>query len=176
MMTGYGNTGGTGKETITTGTNSNGNNLNAGLPINLSASNYFLASPSVLYVADTGAPKNDSNGDNNSTGTANIGNGGLEKWVNSQSNGSGTWSLAYTLWRGLNLVNNGNTDRHQRPVWTGGHWFRATTVFLYVTNYTLSDLDYTYLYGITDNLTYTLASQASGETFSCWPRPLRIPI
>jgi hypothetical protein len=165
MLTGYGNTGGTGKETITTGVNSNGNNLNAGLPINLSASNYFFASPSVLYVADTGAPKNDSNGDNNSTGTANIGNGGLEKWVNSQSNGSGTWSLAYTLWRGLNLVNNGNTTGTSGLYGLAGT-VSGNTVQLYVTNYTLSDLDFTYLYGITDNLTFTLASQASSETFS----------
>ncbi|MFZ0315060.1 MAG: hypothetical protein WAL85_20335, partial [Candidatus Korobacteraceae bacterium] len=165
MITGFGNTGGTGKETISTGTNSNGNNLNAGLPINLSPMNYFFASASVLYVADTGAPKNDSNGDNNSTGTANIGNGGLEKWVNSQSNGSGTWSLAYTLWRGLNLVNNGNTTGTSGLYGLTG-LVSGNKVFLYVTNYTLSDLDYTYLYGITDNLTYTLASQASSETFS----------
>jgi hypothetical protein len=165
MLTGFGNTGGTGKETITTGTNSNGNNLNAGLPINLSSSNYFFASASVLYVADTGAPKNDSNGDNNSTGTANIGNGGLEKWVNSQSNGSGTWSLAYTLWRGLNLVNNGNTSGTSGLYGLAGN-VSGNTVELYVTNYTLSDLDFTYLYGITDNLTFTTASQASGESFS----------
>ena len=165
MLTGYGNTGGTGKETITTGTNSNGNNLNAGLPINLSASNYFLASPSVLYVADSGAPKNDSNGDNNSTGTANIGDGGLQKWVNSQSNGSGTWSLAYTLWQGLNLVNNGNTTGTSGLYGLAGV-VSGNNVYLYATNYTLNDLDFTYLYGITDNITYTLASQASGETFS----------
>ncbi len=30
----------------------------------------------------------------------------------------------------------------------------------------MSDLDFTYLYGITDNLTFTTASQASSETFS----------
>ncbi|HUK43352.1 MAG TPA: hypothetical protein VLW48_02800 [Candidatus Bathyarchaeia archaeon] len=165
MLTGFGNTGGTGKITISTGANSNGNNLNAGLPINLSSSNYFFASASVLYVADTGNPKNDSNGDNNSTGTANIGNGGLEKWINSQSNGSGTWSLAYTLWRGLNLVNNGNSSG------TSGLYGLAGTVsgnnvYLYATNSTLNDLDYTYLYGITDNLTFTTASQAASETFT----------
>ncbi len=165
MLTGYGNTGGTGKETITTGTNSNGNNLNAGLPINLSPSNYFFASPSVLYVADTGDPKNDSNGDNNSTGTANIGNGGLEKWINSQSNGSGTWSLAYTLWRGLNLVNNGSGTGTSGLLGLTGI-VSGNNVYLYTTNYTLNDLDYTYLYGITDNLTFTLASQAASETFS----------
>ena len=165
MLTGYGNTGGTGKETITTGVNSNGNNLNAGLPINLSPSNYFFASPSVLYVADTGDPKNDSNGDNNSNGTGNIGNGGLEKWINSQSNGSGTWSLAYTLWQGLNLVNNGSGTGTSGLYGLAGV-VSGNNVYLYVTNYTLNDLDFTYLYGITDNLTYTLASQASSETFT----------
>ncbi len=165
MLTGFGNTGGTGKVTITTGSNSNGNNLNAGLPINLSSSNYFFASPSVLYVADTGAPKNDSNGDNNSTGTANIGNGGLEKWINSRSDGTGTWSLAYTLWRGLNLVNNGSTSGTSGLYGLTGT-VSGNNVQLYATNYTLNDLDYTYLYGITDNLTFTTASQAASETFA----------
>ena len=165
MLTGFGNSGGTGKVTITTGTNSNGNNLNAGLPINLSSSNYFFASPSVLYVADTGAPKNDSNGDNNSTGMANIGNGGLEKWINSQSNGSGTWSLAYTLWRGLNLVNNGGSSGTSGLYGLAGV-VSGNNVYLYATNYTLSDLDYTYLYGITDTITFTQASQAASETFT----------
>src|SRR6202044_3681718 len=100
------NSGGTGKVTISTGPNSNGNNLNSGLPINLSPVNYFFASPSVLYVADGGNPKNDSNGDNNSTGMTSIGDGGLQKWTNN----SGTWSLAYTLYKGLNLVNNGSAS------------------------------------------------------------------
>ncbi len=165
MLTGYGNTGGTGKETITTGSNGNGNNLNAGLPINLSAENYFFASSSVLYVADSGAPKNDSNGDNNSTGTANIGDGGLQKWTNSKADGTGTWSLAYTLYQGLNLVNNGSASGTSGLIGLAGT-LSGNNVYLYATNYTLNDLDYTYLYGITDNLTYTTASQASGETFT----------
>jgi len=165
MLSGYGNTGGTGKVTISTGANSNGNNLNAGLPINLSAVNYYLASPSVLYVSDSGDPKNDSNGDNNSNGSANIGDGGLQKWINSKSDGSGTWSLAYTLYQGLNLVNNGGSTG------TSGLYGLAGTVSgnnvqLYATNYTLNDLDFTYLYGITDNITYTTAPQASGESFT----------
>ncbi len=165
MLTGFGNTGGTGKVTITSGSNSNGNNLNAGLPINLSSSNYFFASPSVLYVADTGAPKNDSNGDNNSTGTANIGNGGLGKWINSKSDGTGTWSLAYTLWRGLNLVNNGNSAGTSGLFGLAGT-VSGNNVSLYATNYALSDLDTTYLYGITDNITFTTATQAASETFT----------
>ena len=55
MLNGYGNSGGTGKLTITSG-NTNGIN-SSGQVVNLSAENYFFASPSVLYVADSGAPE-----------------------------------------------------------------------------------------------------------------------
>jgi Bacterial Ig-like domain (group 3) len=147
-----------GKESITSGANSNGNGLNTGLQINLSPVNYFFASPSVLYVADSGAPKNNS-------APSSLGDGGLQKWVNSASNGSGTWSLAYTLYQGLSLVANTNTDGTSGLYGLTGT-VSGNTVYLYATNYTLNDLDYTYLYGITDNLTYTLASQASSETFT----------
>ena len=115
QLTGFA-TSGAGKLNITSGANSNGNNLNAGMSINLSPVSYFFASPSVLYVADGGNPKNDSNGDTNSTKTANIGNGGLQKWVNSQPNGSGSWSLKYTLYQGLNLVT--TAAQAVRPVYT----------------------------------------------------------
>src|ERR1700690_221490 len=98
QLTGFGSSS-SGKETITSGSNSNGNLFNAGLQINLSPMNYFFASPSVLYVADTGAPKNNS-------ATSLVGDGGLQKWINTQPNGSGTWNLAYTLYQGLGLVLN----------------------------------------------------------------------
>ncbi len=147
-------TSGAGKLTITSGPNSNGNNLNAGLKINLSPVSYFFASPSVLYVADGGNPKNDSNGDNNSTGKANIGNGGLQKWINSQSNGTGTWSLAYTLYQGLNIVNNGGTMGTTGLYGLAG-MVSGNSVLLYATNYVIADLDQTYLYGITDTLSNT---------------------
>ncbi len=39
-------------------------------------------------------------------------------------------------------------------------------VELFATNYTIADLDQTYLYGISDTLSFTTAAQASGETFS----------
>ena len=157
QLTGFGSSS-SGKETITSGSNSNGNLFNAGLQINLSPMNYFFASPSVLYVADTGAPKNNS-------ANSSVGDGGLQKWINSQSNGSGTWSLAYTLYQGLNLVlNSSGTGTSGLYGLTGA--VSGNTVQLYATNYTLSDLDFTYLYGITDNLTYTTASQASGESFT----------
>jgi hypothetical protein len=149
-LTGFGNSGGTGKVTIGTGPSSIGNNLNAGMAINLSPVNFFFASPSILYVADSGHPKNDSNGDTNSNGTANIGNGGLQKWVNS----SGTWSLKYTLYQGLNLVNNGGTSGTTGLYGLVGK-VTGSTVQLYATNYTIADLDPTYLYGITDTLSNT---------------------
>ncbi len=164
LMPGFGNTGGTGKETLTTGSNGNGNSLNntsSTDKINLSPENYFFASPTVLYVADSGSPKNDSNGDDNSTGKANIGDGGLQKWIFS----SGAWSLAYTLYQGLNLVNNGGASGTTGLIGLAGT-VSGGNVYLYATNYTISDLDPTYLYGITDTLSFNTASQAAGESFT----------
>ena len=149
MLPGFGNTGGTGKETITSGASSNGNGLNAGLQVNLSPVNYFFASASVLYVTDSGNTKQSSA---NST----VGDGGLQKWINSASDGTGTWSLAYTLYNGLNLVKNPTADSANTSGTTGLYGLAGTvsngTVYLYATNYTISDLDPTYLYGITDTL------------------------
>jgi hypothetical protein len=154
MLSGVGNSGGTGKVTIS----GNGNGLNSGLQINLSPVNYFFANPSTLYIADSGNPKNNS-------ANSSLGDGGLQKWVNSASDGSGTWSLAYTLASGLNLVaNSGSTGT------TGLYGLTGTvvgnSVLLYTTNYTLSDLDPTYLFGITDTLSFTTATQAANETFT----------
>ncbi len=120
--------------------------------------NYFFANASTLYVADTGAPKQTS-------ATSSVGDGGLQKWVNSSPNGTGTWSLAYTLHQGLPLVLNSNSTG------TTGLYGLAGTVAngqvkLYATNYTLNDLDPTFLYGITDTLSFTTASQAAGEVFT----------
>jgi hypothetical protein len=144
--------------TITTGANSNGNNLNAGLQINVSPVNFFFASPSVLYVTDGGRPKQTS-------ATSSLGDGGLQKWLNSAADGSGTWSLAYTLYKGLNLVANTNSSGTTGLYGIAGS-VSGNNVNFWVTNYTLNDLDQTYLYGITDNLTYTTASQAASETFT----------
>jgi hypothetical protein len=155
MLTGFGNTGGTGKETITSGTHSNGNGPNAGLQINLSPEDYFFASPSVLYVADSGSPKQTS-------ANSPLGDGGLQKWINSQSNGSGTWSLAYTLSAGLNLVPNtsaaGTTGLQGLTGKVSGG-----TVALYATNFTIGDLDPSFLFGITDTLS---ATTNPGTTFT----------
>jgi hypothetical protein len=152
IISGLGNTGGTGKETITTGANSNGNAFNVGDQINISPVNYFFASPSVLYVTDDGAPKQTS-------ATKPYGDGGLQKWINSAPDGSGTWSLAYTLYQGLSLVENPTADPSNTTGTTGLFGLAGVVsdgvATLYVTNATIADLDPTFLYGITDTLTTT---------------------
>jgi hypothetical protein len=153
-------TSGAGKLNITAAPNSNGNNLNAGMSINLSPVSYFFAAPNILYVADGGNPKNDSNGDTNSTGKANIGNGGLQKWKNAKTDGSGSWSLLYTLYQGLNLVNNGSATGTSGLYGLAGV-VNGDSVQLYATNFTLNDLDATFLYGITDTLSNTTPPGAS---------------
>ena len=253
LMPGFGNTGGTGKYTINTagsGNTSNGNNLNnTGLAINLSPQNFFFASPTVLYVADTGSPKNHSNGPDaicttdGTTDSATVGDGGLQKWIlnpavtagvvgtGSTSNketvsassgaftqgevgltitdssgfipagttitavsaaganatisaaATGTnandivtvhgWSLAYTLYSGLNLVLNVDCDpSNDNTTGTGSTGLYGVTgvvnsgvATLYVTNYVNDDLLQTYLYGITDTLATTKMSPP-GTTFT----------
>jgi hypothetical protein len=240
IMPGLGNSGGTGKLTMTSATgnglNTSANNTN----INLAPQNFFFASPSVLYVADTGSPKNSSNGPDLacmqangttftgsvtsgsktlsapagtftaasvgayiygtgitfgttistynssssvtmsakatasganesillSTSSKTIGDGGLQKWVNSAADGSGTWSLEYTLYNGLNLILNSDCNP-SAPIGPGGDGatglYGVTGVVnpttgvatLYVTSYPNNDLINSYLYGITDTLTTT---------------------
>ncbi len=105
-------------------------------------------------MADSGDPKNNS-------ATSSLGDGGLQKW----SLVSGTWTLDCTLAAGLNLVANTNTDGTSGLYGLTGQVV-GSQVQLFATNYTLADLDSTFLYGITDTLSYTTASQASGETFT----------
>ncbi len=294
LMPGFGNTGGTGKVTITAGANGNGLNvttvtcsitsgsatltcpsgtfssvdagdtvvgtgipagttistytssttvtmsnsamatnasasISLGLLINISPQNFFFASPTVLYVADTGSPKNSSNNDtvctNDGGGSKSVGNGGLQKWIyisttftgavtgsktvtattatfsyldvglpisgtgipagttiasvtsatvaklsatsTTGSNESMTigpsWSLAYTLYQGLDLVLNVDCDpANDNTTGTGATGLYGLTgvvndgvATLYVTNYPNDDLLQTYLYGITDTLATT---------------------
>jgi hypothetical protein len=145
QLKGFGASNGKGSVSIT----ANGNGMNNGFTVNLSPQNYFFASPAVLYVADSGNPKNTSGS------TSTVGDGGLQKWVNSKSNGSGSWSLTYTLAAGLNLVANtapsGTTGLYGLTGQVVGSG-PAATVNLYATNYTIQDLDPTFLYGISDTL------------------------
>jgi hypothetical protein len=154
MLPGFGNTGGTGKYQITTGPNSNGNGLNTGLQINLSPESFFFANSSTLYVTDSGDGKQTS-------ANSSIGDGGLQKW----SLVSGSWVLDYTLHNGLGLVLNTNSSGTTGLLGLTGK-VMGGEVELFATNYTAADLDQTYLYGITDELSATMASQVSGEDFS----------
>jgi hypothetical protein len=158
MLTGYGNSGGTGRVTITSATANGINSAND--VINLSPENFFFANASTLYVADSGSPKNTS--EQNVSGGSPLGDGGLQKWVNSRSDGSGTWSLKYTLAAGLGLVPNTNSAGT-----TGLLGLTASVtgnmVQFFATNYTIGDLDPTYLYSITDTLA---ATTNPGESFT----------
>jgi hypothetical protein len=76
------------------------NGVNAvGEQVNLSPENYFFANASTLYVADSGDGKQTS-------ASSKLGDGSLQKWVNRKADGTGTWSLEYTLSGGLGLVAN----------------------------------------------------------------------
>src|SRR5271154_6733326 len=140
----------TGKLTLTA---SETNGINStGQQINLSPENYFFANAYTLYVADSGSPKQTS-------ATNCPGDGGLQKWINTKTNGTGTWELQYTLSAGLNLVENATCDPSNTDGTTGliglTGVVAGSNVELYATNYTIADLDPTYLYGITDSLAAT---------------------
>jgi hypothetical protein len=139
---------GTGQLTLSAGQT---NTINAsGDQINLSPENYWFANSTTLYVADDGAPKQTS-------GTSNLGDGGLQKW----SLVSGSWVLDYTLSTGLDLVENPTADASDTDGSTGLYGLTGelidggTEVELFATNSTIADLDQTYLYGIVDVLADT---------------------
>ena len=150
----------TGKVSITSGANSNGNGLNAGKQINLSPSNFFFANADTLYIADTGNGKQTSANSRDRRR-------GPEKWT---YNGS-TWMLDYTLASGLDLVENPNADPSNTSGTTGLYGLTGEDVTiggvkeveLFATNATIGDLDQTYLYGITDVLADTTNP---GESFT----------
>ena len=126
------------------------NTVNAsavGTAVHLSPENFFFANATTLYVADSGNPKQGG-----------LGDGGLQKWV---YNGT-SWSLAYTLSLGLNLVADTASSGTTGLVGLTGVVV-GNTVQLYATNSTIGDLDPTYLYGITDTLS---ATTGAGESFT----------
>ncbi len=158
MLPGFGNSGGTGKVTLTAQT---GNGVTpVGDEINLSPESFFFANSTTLYVADAGQPKNDSAANNP------LGDGGLQKWTFDGKK----WVFDYTLSDGiLGLVSSTHVDPSTGlPSGTSGLFGLTGKVVggeveLFATNYTLGDTDQTYLYGITDNL--AAKSRPSGETF-----------
>lgn len=113
----------------------------------LSPESFFFANATTLYVADSGNPKEGGSGD-----------GGLQKWVYS----NGTWQLEYTLANGLNLVSNSASAGTTGLIGLTGEVVDGQ-VELFATNATIGDLDPTYLFGITDDLT---ATTAGSETFT----------
>lgn len=160
QLSGFGNSGGTGKLTLTAQT-ANGVNA-AGKEINLSPESYFFATSSILYVTDTGQPKNDSVSNDSASIRSSLGDGGLQKWIR---DASGKWNIAYTLSAGLSLVAN------NAPSGTTGLFGLAgevdgSLVNLYATNTIIGDLGATYIYGITDVLSATTRpTGAATETF-----------
>lgn len=145
--------------------NGNGNSINGSAGgVYLSPENFFYANATTLYVADSGDPKNGSS--SGTAGVQNSGDGGLQKW----SLVSGVWKLDYTLASGLNLVLNGNDGATAAHGVSGLYGLTGKVVGgqveLFATSYVLSDTDQTYLYGITDTLSDTSASQVTGESFT----------
>ncbi|HTW73473.1 MAG TPA: hypothetical protein VMD56_00960 [Steroidobacteraceae bacterium] len=144
---------------------SNGNSINNSTgSVYLSPENFFYANATTLYVADSGEPKNGSS--SGTAGEQNPGDGGLQKW----SLVDGSWQLDYTLSTGLNLVLNDNDQAESKDGVSGLYGLtgevEGSDVELFATSYVLGDTDQTYLYGITDDLSDTSASQVTGEVFS----------
>jgi hypothetical protein len=142
------------------------NNAREGSFVYLSPEQYFFASPDVLYVADSGAPKNGN------ANKAALGEGGLQKWVLT----GGTWTLDYDLVAGLNLANNANANS-STPTAAGVTGLLGLTgkvvgsgssaqVELFATSYGLNELSPSYLYEITDTLADTSISQTGSESFT----------
>jgi hypothetical protein len=153
-LPGFGNNGGTGKLVITA---LNGNGLSSiGQTVNLSPEAYFFANDTTLYVADSGMPKNDSALNDN--GGVGLGNGGLQKWVFS----GGSWSLAYTISAGLDLVANSSASGVTGLFGLTGVVTNGT-VELYATSNTITGTETTYLYGLSDLL--SAKTKAANESF-----------
>jgi hypothetical protein len=124
------------------------NSSDVGASVNLSPENFFFANATTLYVADGGDPKEGG-----------LGDGGLQKWTF----GDGTWTLDYTLSAGLGLVPDTAASGSTGLIGLTGV-VTGDTVELYATNATLGDLDQTYLYGITDDLSATVLPTAESFT------------
>ncbi len=162
--------GNNGSINLTAATANGVNNSRIGSFVYLSPEQYFFASPTVLYVADSGQPKNGN------VNKAALGEGGLQKWVFTNN----VWTLDYDLVAGLSLVNNANSFDNTglgsptNPGVTGLFGLTGEDVTvggvqeveLFATSYGLNELSPSYLYEITDTLADTSITQASGESFT----------
>ena len=135
--------------------------------INISPSSYFFANAYTMYVADSGNSKQTS-------ATSTIGDGGLQKWINTRTDGTGTWQLMYTVGAGLNLVANPTNTPANTSGTTGLYALTGTVsgnlVSLYATNYTINDLDQTYLYSFIDTLAATTNPGTSFNLLATAPK------
>jgi hypothetical protein len=154
--------GNTGSIDLTKTLDNNVNSARNGSFVYLSPEEFFFANATRLYVADSGEPKN-GNPDK-----AALGEGGLQKWTLV----SGVWKLDYDLYTGLGLVDNATANANS-PTAAGVTGLFGLTgkvvggnVELFATSYGLNELSPSYLYEITDTLSDTSSSQASGESFT----------
>ena len=152
--------GNNGSINLTAATANGVNNPRIGNFVYVSPESYFFASPTVLYVTDSGQPKNGN------ANKAALGAGGLQKWVLV----AGVWTLEYDLSTGLNLVNNANANGNT-PTAPGVTGLLGLTgevvggnVELFATSYGLNELSPSFLYEITDPLAATTAP--GGESFT----------
>jgi hypothetical protein len=156
------NGGNTGSIDLTAGLANGVNNSRIGKFVYLSPEQYFFANPTTLYVTDSGQPKNGN------ANAAALGEGGLQKWSLVGAN----WVLDYDLVVGLQLVNNAtaNSNTPTAPGVTGLFGLTGIVagdgVELFATSYGLNELSPSFLYEITDTLSFTTIAQASGESFT----------
>jgi hypothetical protein len=150
--------GNNGSINLTAGLANGINNSRIGSFVYLSPESFFFASATVLYVTDSGQPKNGN------ANKAALGEGGLQKWVLT----NGVWTLDYDLVAGLNLVNNANASTPTAPGVTGLLGLTGEVdgndVELFATSYGLNELSQSFLYEITDSLAAT--SLPLSESFS----------
>ena len=130
----------------------------------LSPEQFFYANPSTLYIADSGSPKNGSNG-------AGFGEGGLQKWVNSKPDGSGTWTLVYDMDNGLGLTSQFNAGTDPTAPGTTGLFgleglVVGNDVELFATTYGLNELSPSELVEITDDLPNIDFTVGDAESFN----------
>jgi hypothetical protein len=148
----------------------------------------WFANASTLYVADEGSGKaaDVAGCTNANVGDAGVGvgtcnpNNGLGKWVlAAQADGGVAWQNVYTLQAGLNLgvqYSVSGLDPSLNPAPDGlralsGKVNGDGTVTLYAVTSTISasgdqGADSNQLVAITDNLSFTTAAQAAGESFN----------
>jgi len=123
-----------------------------GTATNFSPEAFAFANATTLYVADTGDPK-----------AGGVGDGGIQKWVFS----GGSWNLAYTLRPSTFVptttatsVSSGETGFESMALRLDGNG----NVDIYATSYTAGDANPNGLYAVVDNVSFTTAAQASGES------------